>query len=270
MRYSQNDIQTGWTVYDSTGEKIGSVNELFNERFVMNTGLFGLGTQYGIPYSAISKLEGDGIYLNTSRERLSDFTWDKEKSEPTLSGTRGGETHFDDRERGFKEKGRDLEHGLREKKHDLEHGERTIPLREEELEVRRRSEQAGEVTISKDVEEERRRMNVPVSEERVYVERRPASGREASGSIGDDETISVPIHEEEVDVSKRTVVREDLVIGKEDVTRNKEVDETLRREVPRVDKEGDVRELSRDKDRSKRLEDDKDLLDRERKFRDKR
>ena len=119
-------------------------------------------------------------------------------------------------------------------------GERAIPLREEELEVRRHSEQTGEIIVTKYVVEERRRMNVPYTEEHVHVERRPASHPEARGSIGEGETVSIPIYEEEIEVTKRPVVREELVIEKERVQKEKPIEQTIRKEVPRVRKEGHV------------------------------
>jgi Domain of unknown function (DUF2382)/Heat induced stress protein YflT len=51
--------------------------------------------------------------------------------------------------------------------------ERTVQLREEELQARKTPVETGEVRLGKDVVEERKSVEVPVTREEVYVERRP-------------------------------------------------------------------------------------------------
>src|SRR6185437_1216057 len=51
--------------------------------------------------------------------------------------------------------------------------QQTVQLREEELQARKTSVETGQVTLGKDVVEEKRTLEVPVTREEVYVERRP-------------------------------------------------------------------------------------------------
>jgi uncharacterized protein (TIGR02271 family) len=223
--FSRSNIAEGFDVYGSDESKIGTVGQVFDDYFKMDTGFLGLGEDYYVPFSSIARVTVDRVYLSIAKDRLKSMGWHDRPSARTETsrserefaetGTRGGGMEFEGRER-------------------------TIPLREEELEVERRSRQAGEVRISKDVEEERKRMDVPYSKEEVHVERRPASGQTTGGEIGEGETIRVPVSEEEVDISKRTVTKEELAIDKDKVEGQKRVEETLRREVPRVEKEGDI------------------------------
>ncbi len=80
-----------------------------------------------------------------------------------------------------------------------------VPLAEEELVAEKRTRQAGEVRIRKDVVTERREIPVEVTREEVHVERTPVEGGEARGGEARFEggTISVPVHEEEVEIRKR-------------------------------------------------------------------
>ncbi|WP_053367352.1 YsnF/AvaK domain-containing protein [Bacillus sp. FJAT-27245] len=119
--------------------------------------------------------------------------------------------------------------------------ERTLKLREEQLDVQKERVQTGEVKVHKDVVEERESINVPVSREEVYVERREVDGYNAeAGEIGDDETIRVPIVEEKVEVTKRPVVTEELVIGKKEVQSTERVVENVKREEAHIESEGDT------------------------------
>ena len=120
--------------------------------------------------------------------------------------------------------------------------QRSLKLREEQLDVNRHRVQTGEVEVKKDVVEEEKTVNVPIKHEEVYVERRAVDRNEAdtTGPIGDDETIRVPIVEEKVEVTKKPVVSEELVIGKKQVTETQQVTENVKREEAKVKKEGDA------------------------------
>ncbi|ULT57343.1 YsnF/AvaK domain-containing protein [Neobacillus drentensis] len=119
---------------------------------------------------------------------------------------------------------------------------RSIKLREEQLDVNKQRVQTGEVEVKKDVVEEQQTVNVPVQHEEVSIERRAVDGTEADTTtpIGDDETIRVPIVEEKVEVTKKPVVTEELVINKKQVTETQQVTDNVKREEAKVNREGDV------------------------------
>ncbi|UYG94068.1 YsnF/AvaK domain-containing protein [Cytobacillus firmus] len=110
--------------------------------------------------------------------------------------------------------------------------EQSLKLREEQLDVSKERVQAGEVEIQKDVVEEQKTINVPVEHEEVYVERRKVDDPDGAGvsPISDDETIRIPITEERVEVSKKPVVTEEIVVGKREVEETQQVKENLKKE----------------------------------------
>lgn len=110
----------------------------------------------------------------------------------------------------------------------------------EELRIGKRVEQTGEVRVSKHVETEHVREDVPLQRERVHVERRPADQTMQSAPIGEEEIV-IPVSEEEVVVEKRPVVKEEVVITKRPEQTRQTVETDLRREDVDVEpSSGDV------------------------------
>lgn len=118
-------------------------------------------------------------------------------------------------------------------------GERRIQLRGEMLRTHKERVQRGEVRLRKDVVTENQNVQVPVTREELVIERTPGSGQ-PSGEIGRDEEIRVPLSEERVRVEKQPVVNEEVRVGKRQVQSNKEVSDKVRHEELRVEKQGDV------------------------------
>ena len=100
---------------------------------------------------------------------------------------------------------------------------------------------AGEVRVRKEVVEEEKTIDVPVTREEVVIERHPASGRPVAGSIKEGEEIRVPLTEEEVRVEKRPVVKEEISVGKRKVQETETVRDTVRREEARIEEKGAAR-----------------------------
>jgi len=117
-----------------------------------------------------------------------------------------------------------------------------VQLKEEQLYAQKQQAQAGEVGLHKDVVTEEKSIDVPVSREEVYIERHPVSGTTPADSpIGEqDETYRIPVREEQVQVTKQPVVKEEINVGKRVVQDNQQVSDTVRREEARVDRIGDV------------------------------
>jgi uncharacterized protein (TIGR02271 family) len=116
-----------------------------------------------------------------------------------------------------------------------------IELREEELTAQKERVEAGEVRLRKEVIEEEKTIEVPVSHEEVIVEKHSVHGRRpADGEIGDSEEIRVPLTEEEVRVEKTPVVREEINLRKRQVQDTERVSESVKREEAWVDTTGDA------------------------------
>ncbi|HYH64506.1 MAG TPA: YsnF/AvaK domain-containing protein [Urbifossiella sp.] len=116
---------------------------------------------------------------------------------------------------------------------------RTMELKEEELEVSKRPVKKGEVEVRKEVVTEQRQITVPVEREEVVIQRRPVHGKAAAGDMRAEE-IRIPVSEEEVEVHKKTKVKEEVSVGKRKVADTKTVGGTVRHEELRVEEEGNV------------------------------
>jgi uncharacterized protein (TIGR02271 family) len=119
-------------------------------------------------------------------------------------------------------------------------GEQRVRLREEQLRAQKQPVETGEARLRKDVVSEQQSMDVPVTHEEVYVERRPGSGQPTDQPIGEGETYRVPVRDEQVSVEKQAVEREEVGMGKRPVEETKRVSDTVRREEAHVEREGDV------------------------------
>lgn len=137
--------------------------------------------------------------------------------------------------------------------------QRRLRLREEQLNVSKETVQAGEVGLHKDVVTEQKTVNVPVSHEEVYVERRAVSDGQVDDAtpIGEGDAIRVPVNAEQVNVDKNTVVTGEVAIGKRNVQENQQVSDTVRREEARLDQQGDVpvNDVTNERLRSDRTDD---------------
>jgi len=94
--------------------------------------------------------------------------------------------------------------------------------------------------VHKDVIEETQSINVPVTREEIVIERRAINDDPTAESVGVDETIRIPVSEEQVHVSKNTVVTGEVDIHKREIHDTEVVSDTVRREEARVDKTGNV------------------------------
>jgi len=117
----------------------------------------------------------------------------------------------------------------------------TVVRHEEELEITKQTQQIGAVRVDKHVE------TTPVSErverqvEHADMER-VAAGEGDSGLVETlaDGSVSIPVFEEELVITKRRVLRERIIVRKRVVTEQETVEADLRRERVEVDVQGDV------------------------------
>lgn len=131
--------------------------------------------------------------------------------------------------------------GIFDKKDDhaetVENGK--LLLREEELDIAKDRVQVGEVNLRKEIVEEQKVVDVPVSHEEVVIERRALNNEVSDTPIGDEETIHIPVSAEKVEVGKHTVVTGEVAAYKKEVAETEEIVENLKREEARIETEGD-------------------------------
>ncbi len=113
---------------------------------------------------------------------------------------------------------------------------------EEELRAAVREREAGQVKAKKSVRTEREIVRVPKRREEVEIERIPVEGgaREASGAteseIGEQEVV-VQLFEEEVVVTKRVVLKEEIRLRKKVAMEEEVVEVELRKEELEIDEQ---------------------------------
>ena len=158
----------------------------------------------------------------------------------------------------------------REFKDDVDE-ERVIELKKEKLNIDKDMVETGEVNVKKVIKEETQTVEVPLEKEEIVIERRPShnKGEVEEGIVddeiwGDKDEIHIPIREERVDVDKKTVVDDEVVVKKVKHKENELVSEKVRHEEVEVDGEADVRgNLDGDKDPVDLSKEERDALDRE-------
>ncbi|MBL4931664.1 YsnF/AvaK domain-containing protein [Clostridium paridis] len=129
---------------------------------------------------------------------------------------------------------------------DEEKRDGKLELRQEELDVTKNKVKTGEVTLSKEVIEEEKHVDVPVMHEEVVIERKALNHEPSDAPISSGETIHIPVSEEKVDVGKHTVVTGEVSAHKREIEDTKTINETLKKEEARIDKDGNANLASAD------------------------
>jgi uncharacterized protein (TIGR02271 family) len=196
---------------------------------VVEKGFF-FPTDYYIPMSAVASYDNDQVYLNLAKDAALNSGWD---AQPTDLETATYDTAMATGTTGMREDfGASTARVARDE-------EIRIPVMEEELTATVREQEAGAVRIEKDVIAEERTLDVPVTEERVRVERRvvdrPVTAADADAF--EETVIDVPLRRETVDVQKQARVAEEVVVGKEAVQHTERVADTVRKEEVFVDED---------------------------------
>jgi uncharacterized protein (TIGR02271 family) len=117
-----------------------------------------------------------------------------------------------------------------------------VQLFGEVLRVHKERISRGEVRVRKDVVTENQTIEVPVTREELVLERVAVSPNTpaTSASIGRSQEIRVPLSEDSVRVEKQPVVREEVMVGKREVSDVARVGEEVRHEELRVDSDVDT------------------------------
>jgi uncharacterized protein (TIGR02271 family) len=223
MGYTTSDITTGAEVYGADGDKVGTVAAVYPGYIVVEKGFF-FPTDYYIPMSAVASFDNDQVYLNLAKDAALQSGWD---AQPTDLETASYDTS--------------LATGASTARVETDE-EIRVPVMEEELTATVRAQEAGAVRIEKDVVTEQRTLDVPVTEERVRVERRvvdrPVTAADADAF--EETVIDVPLRSETVDVQKQARVAEEVVVSKDAVQRTERVSDTVRKEEVFVDEDAGI------------------------------
>ncbi len=118
--------------------------------------------------------------------------------------------------------------------------DQVVEVKEEQLHADKRTVEAGEVEVRKEVHTDHKTVTVPVEREEIVVERRPVHRKATAADISTEE-IRIPVKEEEVRVSKEAVVKEEVKVGKRKVREDKTISADLKKEEIVVESEGKAR-----------------------------
>lgn len=205
-------IQTGWDVYGSDGEKIGDVADIGADYFIVEKG-FIFPTDLYIPISAVRSVEHDRIELGFTKDQIESQGWDH--APDAMSGAAYPDAMSESATQGTSG---------------------TLERREEQLRVDKQPVQRGEVRVGKEVVEQEQSVDVPVTREEVHLERRTVD-RPASGEAFTDQEVAIPVTEERAQVSKEARVVEELDVEKEAYEDTQRVTDTVKKEQFRVEGE---------------------------------
>jgi len=116
-----------------------------------------------------------------------------------------------------------------------------VEVHEEQLHAHKQPVRTGEVRVRKEVVNENKTIEVPVTREEVVIERHNvAGGKTKGGTVRAGEEIRIPVSEEQVHLEKETVVTGEVKVGKRTVPGTEKVSGTVRKEQVKVDTEGNA------------------------------
>jgi uncharacterized protein (TIGR02271 family) len=257
----------GRTVFDRSGEKIGSIADVYYddqtgrpEWMTVSTGWLGSKTQF-VPIAGTST-QGDDIVVEYDKDLIKEapsvdvddahldedeerrlyrhYGFDAEGDAEATYGDRNradeGFDYYDWRETG-------RETGTQARTQATDRDTASTTRSEEELSIDKTERTAGRARLHKYVVTEDVNVTVPVKKQVARLVREPVSGE--TGSITDvgDTDEEIVLTEEQVNVDKRTVAKERVGIEVDEVTEQRTVNETLQKE--RVEVEGDVDQTRR-------------------------
>ena len=226
------DEMRGAPVYDSAGEKIGEVEEIFYdtetnrpEWIGIGTGLFGT-KRVLVPVSG-SSFEGDAVTVQYRKDQVKDAP---DIDDDEISGSREQELY------SFYGLGSGRTTDVRSERSDGA-SEQALTRSEEELHVGKEQRETGRARLRKWVETEPVELDVELQRETARVVREPVDERVSDRELGEEE-VDVTLREERPVVEKQTVAKERVGLQTDVETERRTVRDEVRKE--RVDVDEDI------------------------------
>lgn len=234
------NVREGADAYDRDGERIGTIEEVGTNYFLVTKGLIFPKDIY-VPFTAITSVDQGEVRLDVAKGQIDDMGWDDVPAETDM--TSRGDAASVRNESGW-DTGATVATGTVDT-YDTDttsvEDKTRLALREEQLRAQVVPEQTGEVAVRKNVVEEEQTLDVPVTSEQVEIRRyavdKPASEAEI---VEDGDTIRVPVMAERVQVDKDVRVAEEIEIDKRKVTDTERVAAAVRREEVDISGTGGV------------------------------
>jgi uncharacterized protein (TIGR02271 family) len=241
----------GSTVYDSAGDKVGKVGQVYLDDqtqqptwVTVSTGFFGTSETF-VPIEG-ARFEGDDIHVGFDKAKIKDAP--RVEVDQHLSETEEAELYryyglewgsgytTDTTTTGTTT---DTTTGYADTTRTTDDASMTVS--EERMVVDTESREAGRARLRKYTTTETETVSVPVTKEKLVVERNPVADERSAAPISDtDDVEEVTLREERAVVDKETVAVEEVRVGKEQVTEHEQVSAEVRKE--HVDVDGDTTE----------------------------
>lgn len=215
-------VQPGTPVYGADDRKLGEVTDIRDGRLIVHKGgLF--PKDHHVPFSAIAGHTDARIDLSVTAGQAASQEWTATGSAAERAQDRRAEptgepvaVSRDDAPSTAPVEGFDP---------------MLIPVVEERLEATRHTVERGAVQILTTVSEHEETLAVGVTEERIHIERIPVDRLATAADLSiTRDVLEVPVYGEEIDLSRRARVVEEIEISKEGVQETREVSGTVRRE----------------------------------------
>jgi len=205
----------GTPVFAADGEKVGTVSEhaVQGQYVIVHKGWLFPQDVY-VPLTAVARTDTEGVYLSATKDDILHQDWSAPPPAVDMATTAS----------------RDLA--------DTATGDEIrVPVREEELVASKREQERGRVHVRKEVVEEQQTVSVPLMHEEVQVEHVPVDGdaTDVDADAFTEKDIEVPVMREEAVVGKRTRVKEEVRLHKDQVTDDEQLTDTVRKERVVVD-----------------------------------
>ena len=249
--------QRGQDLYDRSGDKIGSIEEIYldaqsgePEWALVNTGLFGTKSTF-VPLQEATEEDGT-VRVPYEKAQVKDapqmdadgeLSQDDESALYSHYGLDYGESRSDS---GLPEGGSGSSTDTSTETaapvgHDTSGPttDNAMTRSEEELRVGKTEQESGRVRLRKYVVEDEVTETVPVKREEVRIEREPITdanaGAATDGPAISEEEHEVVLHEEQAVVDKQAVPKERVRLDKDTHVEEEQVNETVRSERIDVD-----------------------------------
>ena len=248
----------GRTAVDSDGAKLGKIGQVYVDDqsgqplwVTIHTGMFGTKESFAPLYG--SRTSGDDLQLAVSKDMVKDAPGVEADGHIQDSENEALYTYYEGhlgsgQDTSVQDRTQSQDQGYAGDTREDRSGRENIQGRdtsgpttddamtrsEERLHVGTEQVQAGRARLRKHVVTENVTQTIPVSHEEVRLEREPITdanrGQATSGADISEEEHEVTLHAERPVTSKETVPVERVRLGKETVTEDHEVNESLRKE----------------------------------------
>jgi uncharacterized protein (TIGR02271 family) len=255
----QLDAMRGSPVYDSAGEKIGSIEEIFVDEQTRQPEWIGIGTGFFgtkrvlVPVTGAEQSD-NGLRVPYEKDQVKDspdidsdeISQETESQLTQYYGVGYSEQQSDTGLPHGTAGGADLDRNVEgpDTPGDVQTGERDgyVTRSEEELHVGKEQVRSGQARLRKWVETEPVEMDVELKRETARVTREPVNQPVSGAEIG-EEQVDVELREERPVVAKQAVAKERVGLETDVETETETVSDDVRKE--RVEVEGDNDALTR-------------------------